>query len=225
MAHDTGVADDGRRGAAGTMDPTAGRTATAREYASESAASIANPAPLGLAAFALTTFMLSLVNAGLINAKAEPIVFGLALAYGGIGQFAAGMWEFRKGNTFGATAFSSYGAFWISYWALSVFYAGKIGADVGLSVGWYLISWGIFTTLMLIASFRTTAGLVLLFALLAATFYVLGFAKVNDSSGLGHFGGWLGIITAVVAWYCALAGVVSSTFGRELLPNPPMTGR
>ena len=225
MAHDTGVDDGERHLGRTTTDPTAGRMATAREYASESAASIANPAPLGLAAFALTTFMLSLINAGLINAKAEPVVFGLALAYGGIGQFAAGMWEFRKGNTFGATAFASYGAFWVSFWALSVFYAGKITEDAGLAVGWYLLSWGIFTTLLFIASFRTTAGLVVLFALLAATFYVLGIAKVSDSAGLGHFGGWLGIITAVVAWYCALAGVVSSTFGRELLPNPPLTGR
>ena len=225
MSHGTDDGSEIRRGGVGTADPTVGRTGTAREYASESAASIANPAPLGLAGFALTTFMLSLVNAGLISAKAEPIVFGLALAYGGIAQFAAGMWEFRKGNTFGATAFTSYGAFWVSFWALSVFYAGKITEDAGLAVGWYLLSWGIFTTLMLIASFRTTAGLVLLFALLAATYYVLGIAKIGGSAGLGHFGGWLGIITAIVAWYCALAGVVSSTFGRELLPNPPLTGR
>jgi succinate-acetate transporter protein len=198
---------------------------TAREYASEAAASVADPGPLGLSAFALTTFLLSLINAGLISTKAEPVVFGLALAYGGIGQFAAGMWEFRKGNTFGATAFSSYGAFWVSFWALSVFYAGKITADAGLAVGWYLIAWGIFTTLMFIASFRTTAALVLLFALLAATFYVLGIGKIADSTGIGHLGGYLGIITAAVAWYAALAGVVSSTFGRALLPNPPLARR
>ena len=77
---------------------------------------IADPAPLGLAAFALTTFILSVVNAGIIPATVEPVVFGLALVYGGIGQLLAGMWEFAKGNTFGATAFSSYGAFWISFW-------------------------------------------------------------------------------------------------------------
>jgi succinate-acetate transporter protein len=225
MAHGTDEGIETGRGSVGTTDPTAGRTGTAREHTSEAAVSIADPAPLGLAAFALTTFLLSLVNAGLINTKAEPVVFGLALAYGGIGQFAAGMWEFRKGNTFGATAFSSYGAFWVSFWALSVFYAGKITADAGLAVGWYLVSWGIFTTIMFIASFRTTAGLVLLFALLAATFYVLGIGKIAESTGIGHLGGYLGIITAVVAWYCALAGVVSSTFGRALLPNPPLARR
>jgi succinate-acetate transporter protein len=82
-------------------------------------AHIADPAPLGLAAFALTTFFLSFVNAGWVPASVEPVVFGLALAYGGAAQFAAGMWEFTKGNTFGATAFTSYGAFWLSFWWLT----------------------------------------------------------------------------------------------------------
>ncbi|MCU1613274.1 MAG: hypothetical protein JWO98_814, partial [Frankiales bacterium] len=154
MATDTerGV-DPGRRGAApgGPSDPTAGRTANAAEWASESARSVADPAPLGLSAFALTTFLLSLVNAGLIPAKAEPVVFGLALAYGGIGQFAAGMWEFRKGNTFGATAFTSYSGFWLSYWALVTFYLKSLGTDAPTAVGWYLVAWGIFTTLLLLA--------------------------------------------------------------------------
>jgi succinate-acetate transporter protein len=225
MAHETGDGIETGRGGVGTTDPTAGRTGAAREYASEAAASVADPAPLGLAAFALTTFVLSLVNSGLIPKGAEPVVFGLALAYGGVGQFAAGMWEFRKGNTFGATAFSSYGAFWVSFWALVTFYLKGLGNDAGVAVGWYLIAWGIFTTIMFIASFRTTAGLVLLFALLAATFYVLGIGKIAESTGIGHLGGYLGIITAVVAWYCALAAVASSTFGKALLPNPPLARR
>jgi succinate-acetate transporter protein len=221
MAHETDL-DDGRGRAATTTDPTAGRAAGAREWVSASAASIADPAPLGLSAFALTTFLLSLVNAKLIPAAAEPVVFGLALAYGGIGQFAAGMWEFRKGNTFGATAFGSYGAFWVSFWALATFYLPKLGSAAGTAVGWYLVAWGIFTTIMWFASFRTTAALVLLFALLAATFYVLGFGNIGGAKGVVTFGGWLGIITAAVAWYAALAGVVSSTFGRAVLPNPPL---
>jgi succinate-acetate transporter protein len=110
----------------------------------------------------------------------------------------------------------------VSFWALVTFYASKLGSAEGTAVGWYLIAWGIFTTIMFIASFRTTAGLVLLFALLAATFYFLGFGNLNAQTGVVKFGGWLGIITAAVAWYCALAGVVSSTFGRALLPNPPL---
>jgi succinate-acetate transporter protein len=226
MAHDTRTEDgperDTRLGTTG--DPTAGRAGAAREWISESARAVADPAPLGLSAFALTTFLLSLVNAKLIPAGAEPVVFGLALAYGGIGQFAAGMWEFRKGNTFGATAFSSYGAFWVSFWALVTFYLPKVAAAnaAASAVGWYLIAWGIFTTIMFIASFRTTAALVLLFLLLALTFYFLGFGNLNAAPGVVKIGGYLGIVTAIVAWYTALAGVVSSTFGKPLLPNPPL---
>src|SRR5689334_20581687 len=136
-------------------------------------AHLADPAPLGLAAFALTTFILSFVNADIV--KAEPIVFGLALAYGGLAQLLAGMWEFRTGNTFGATAFTSYGAFWISFWAFVQFYADKVPkAETGAAVGLYLIAWGIFTAYMFIASLRTTGAIALVFVLLAATFIVLG---------------------------------------------------
>src|SRR5436305_7400836 len=158
--------------------------------ASAGVPAIANPAPLVLAAFALTTFVLSMINTGLVSDKAEPVVFGLALAYGGIGQLLAGMWEFRKGNTFGATAFSSYGAFWLSYWALVTFYVRSLpAADANDAVGWFLVAWGIFTTIMFLASFRTTAALVLLFALLAATFYFLGFGNLAESENTVKIGG------------------------------------
>src|SRR4051794_4069956 len=216
------LADLGARMTA-AEDATAGRTGTETARTVEGAASIADPAPLGLAAFALTTFVLSLVNAMWIPASAVPVVFGLALAYGGLAQFLAGMWEFRRGNTFGATAFGSFGAFWISYWAYVTFYASKIpAADAAKATGWFLIAWGIFTTLMFLASLRTTIGLVVLFALLAATFYVLGAGELAGSSGVSTVGGYLGILTAVVAWYCAVAGVLSSTFGKPVLPNPSM---
>ena len=108
------------------MTPTAGRVAISRELASEQVRLIADPAPLGLGAFALTTFLLSLANAGVMPAPAEPVVLGVALAYGGIAQMLAGMWEFRKGNVFGATVFTSYGAFWLSFWAYVTFFAAKI---------------------------------------------------------------------------------------------------
>ena len=121
---------------------------------------IADPAPLGLAAFALTTFLLSLVNAGVMPKDAEPVMLGVALAFGGLAQLLAGMWEFRKGNVFGATVFSSYGAFWLSFWAYLTFYADGIPAEHhGVAAGWYLIAWAIFTTLMLVAALRTTAVL------------------------------------------------------------------
>jgi uncharacterized protein len=220
------MATDTDRGAAGSpLDATAGRTAGAAELASEGARIIADPAPLGLAGFGLTTLLLSLINSGVMPKTTVPIVFGMALAYGGLGQLLAGMWEFRKGNTFGATAFASYGAFWISYWAFVTFYAKSVpAADAGKAVGWYLIAWGIFTTLWWFASFRTTMALVVLFALLAATFYFLGAGELGGSSTVAKIGGWLGIITAVVALYTALAGVMKSTFGREVLPNPPLRG-
>src|SRR4051794_24725733 len=188
------------------------------------APSIADPAPLGLAAFALTTFVLSFFNAGLVSDKGEPIVLGLALAYGGLAQLLAGMWEFRNNNTFGATAFTSYGAFWLSFWALNQFFASKIpGANLGDAVGLYLIAWGIFTSYMFIASFRTTAAISLVFFLLAITFIVLGIGEAGGTSSIVKAGGWIGIATALAAWYASFAGVTNSTFGRTVLPVRPYT--
>src|SRR5213080_658370 len=130
-------------------EPTAGETARAREAAAPPATPVADPGPLGLAAFALTTFVLSMFNADLVGKGGEPVVFGLTLAYGGLAQLLAGMWEFRTGNTFGAVAFTSFGAFWLSYWALVQFYVEKIPLrDAGHAIGLYLIAWGIFTTYM-----------------------------------------------------------------------------
>jgi succinate-acetate transporter protein len=187
------------------------------------AATIADPAPLGLAAFALTTFVLSMFNAGLVDAKGEPIVLGLALAYGGTAQLLAGMWEFRKGNTFGATAFSSYGAFWISFWAYVAFFAQRIPeANRSSAAGLYLIAWGIFTTYMWVASLRTTAAVNLVFLLLAITFFVLGIGDAIGNDTISKLGGWLGLATAVAAWYASFAGVTNFTFGREVLPVRPL---
>jgi succinate-acetate transporter protein len=183
------------------------------------APAIGDPAPLGLAAFALTTFVLSFFNAGLVSDKGLPVVLGLALAYGGITQLLAGMWEFRNNNTFGATAFTSYGAFWISYFVLEQFHASKIpAANLGKAVGLYLIAWGIFTTYMWIASFRVSVAVMVVFALLAATFIVLGIGEANGTSSIVKAGGWIGIATAIAAWYASFAGVTNKTFGRVILP-------
>src|SRR3954453_19174984 len=220
----TTTARGGSEFLADRSDPTAGRVAMARELASENVRMIADPAPLGLGCFALTTFLLSLFNTGLLPAAGEPIVFGVALAYGGAIQVLAGMWEFRKGNVFGATAFASYGAFWLSYWAFVTFYAADIANadDRGTVVGWYLIGWGIFTVIMWVASLRTTAALALLFTLLAATFFLLGAGDAAHNSGLTTVGGYLGLLTAAVAWYACLAGVSASPLGRGVLPTPPL---
>jgi hypothetical protein len=203
-----------------SQEPT---TRAAPSPPAAAAATIADPAPLGLAAFALTTFVLSMFNAGLVDAKGEPIVLGLALAYGGTAQLLAGMWEFRKGNTFGATAFSSYGAFWISFWAYVAFFAEKIPeANRGSAAGLYLIAWGIFTTYMWVASLRTTAAVNLVFLLLAITFFVLGIGDAIGNDTISKLGGWLGLATAVAAWYASFAGVTNFTFGREVLPVRPL---
>jgi succinate-acetate transporter protein len=167
---------------------------------------VANPGPLGLAAFALTTFVLS-----------------MALAYGGLAQLLAGMWEFRTGNTFGATAFTSYGAFWLSYWAFVEFFEKSIPkADAGHAVGLYLIAWGIFTAYMFVASLRTTAAVALVLFLLALTFLVLGIGNAGAHSAIVKAGGWIGLAAALAAWYASFAEVTNSTFGRTVLPVRPL---
>jgi uncharacterized protein len=188
---------------------------------------IADPAPLGLAAFALTTFVLSMFNSGLVSEGGEPIVLGLALAYGGLAQLLAGMWEFKNNNTFGATAFTSYGAFWLSFWAYSQFFASEITdkADAGHAVGLYLIAWGIFTTYMWIASFRVSVAVNIVFLLLAATFIVLGIGDSGANTDITKIGGYLGLATAIAAWYASFAVVMNKTFGRDVLPVRVLSGR
>lgn len=205
----------------GAREPTAGNGAReeARAMQLSQGWAPADPGPLGLAAFALTTFVLSMFNAGLVSKAGEPVVLGLALGYGGIAQILAGMWEFRTGNTFGAVAFTSFGAFWLSFWALVTFFAKEIpAAHVGDAVGLYLIAWGIFTTYMFVASLRTTAAIALVFLLLAATFFLLGIGNAGENESVVEIGGWCGLATAAAAWYASFAAVVNSTFGRTVLP-------
>jgi len=209
-------------------DPTTGRMAEQRAEAAArdtaSRPSVADPGPLGLAAFALTTFVLSMFNSGILDSRAEPIVFGLALAYGGLAQLLAGMWEFRTGNTFGAVAFTSYGAFWLSFWAFVQFYEKSVPADVvGQGVGVYLVAWGFFTTYMFVASTRTTTAIMTVFALLAITFFLLGLGDWTGTDGLSKAGGVVGLVTALAAWYASFAAVVNSTFARVVLPVGPRT--
>jgi succinate-acetate transporter protein len=186
-------------------------------------AHIADPAPLGLAAFALTTFVLSAVNAGWFPATVEPVVFGLALAYGGIGQFAAGLWEFAKGNTFGATAFCSYGMFWVSFWWLTghTDLSGASASDAGHAVGLYLLVWGIFTGYMSVAALKVNMAVLAVFVLLTLTFLVLAWGEFATSTGIHKFGGYLGLLTALAAWYASFAGVTAFTWGRQVFPVGP----
>ena len=192
---------------------------------------IANPGPLGLCGFALTTFFLSSVNAGILTGKGDIlVVIGLAVFYGGIAQFAAGMWEFRSGNTFGATAFTSYGAFWLSFAALLLpgFAAAIAGASTE-AIGFYLLGWAIFTGIMMLGSFRTNGATALVFIALFATFLILAIGWLNGTGGapnenIIHIGGYVGIVTAILAWYTALAGVLAGVSGGKInLPTVPLS--
>jgi succinate-acetate transporter protein len=194
---------------------------------------VANPAPLGLCGFALTTFVLSLVNANVLSGAGDIlIIIGLAVFYGGIAQLLAGMWEFRAGNTFGATAFTSFGAFWLSFAALlipgfGIAFGTRAGPSQSGALGTYLIGWAIFTGIMLIGSIRTNAATMAVFLFLFLTFVALAIGAWADSfssaSTWKHIGGWLGVVTAVLAWYAAMAGLLSSVSnGKIALPVFPL---
>src|SRR5215211_428067 len=214
------------RGAVPTREPTAGERARQVATAAEPARAAwvpADPGPLGLAAFAMTTFVLSMFNANFVSAAGEPVVLGLAAAYGGFAQLLAGLWEFRTGNTFGALAFTSFGAFWISFFLLVQFFAADIPeGNAGDAIGLYLWAWAIFTTYMFVASLRTTGAVALVFLLLATTFVLLAIGEVGANETVTHWGGYIGLATAAAAWYASFAGVTNSTFGRTVLPVVPL---
>ena len=184
---------------------------------------VADPAPLGLAAFALTTFVLSAHNA--FGASTAPLLafFGYAIFYGGVAQFAAGMWEFRNRNVFGATAFSTYGGFWMGLAGLVVLVLfGKVsGSEITQSLGWILLAFAIFNTYMLIWSARINMAVFAVFLTLEVTEILLflgNFSGNAAGSGLVAIGGYVGILTALVAWYASAAGVINGMSARPVLP-------
>jgi succinate-acetate transporter protein len=177
--------------------------------------SIADPGPLGLAGFAMTTFILSLVNAQVITGASSADFLGLALVYGGAAQLFAGMWEFRKGNTSGAVAFSSYGAFWIAVYVQVKFFPGS---TAGIGWSYFLLAWTIFTFYMWIGSMKTTGAVFMVFLSLTTTFALLAAGSFKNSPSVTQAGGDCGIATAIFAWYASFAAVVNSTFKRTVLP-------
>ena len=186
----------------------------------------ADPAPLGLAAFALTTFLLSAANAGWMGSASGDAWLGYAFSYGGLCQLLAGMWEFRNRNVFGATAFSTYGGFWIGLglWALLV--APSAGAKGAKDVAWILLAFAIFNTYMLLWSTHVNMAVFAVFLTLEATEVILFIANFAGSSGLVKFGGYVGILTALCAWYTSAAGVINGMRGAPFLPvgKPMMSG-
>ena len=181
---------------------------------------IADPAPLGLAAFALTTFLLSVVNAGWADSSTTQFWVGYALAYGGLVQLCAGMWEFRNKNVFGATAFASYGGFWIGLglWALLVAPHAPSAAAADKDLGWILLGFAIFNTCMLLHSTMVNVATFLVFLILEITLIVLAIGNFGGNAETVKVGGYLGVVTAAAAWYTSSAGVANALRGRRVWP-------
>jgi succinate-acetate transporter protein len=198
------------------MSVSEDRDVTPAVQPAAAAAPVADPGPLGLAAFALTTFLLSAANARWTNGNSSGTAFlGYALAYGGGAQLLAGMWEFRNKNVFGATAFSSYGAFWIGLY----FWIRDTGtSSTGHDLGWILMAFAIFNTYMLILSTQVNLAVFAVFLTLELTEIFLCIGNFTSSPGLTQFGGYLGIITALCAWYTSAAGVANGLGGRLKFP-------
>ena len=196
---------------------------------------IADPAPLGLAAFALTTVLLSAKNAGWMTHATGSAWLGFAFAYGGLAQFCAGMWEFRRGNTFGATAFGTFGAFWIgiALWielvvnpavaAIKPVTAAATVAAINHDLGWILLGFAIITLYLLILTTQVNVAVFLVFLALFVTLVILAIGNFNAGSallptGTIKVGGYVGLVTALLAFYASAAGVAAGMGGRLLLP-------
>jgi succinate-acetate transporter protein len=181
---------------------------------------IADPGPLGLAAFALTTFLLSAANAKLMNAATGGAWLGYALAYGGGCQLLAGMWEFRNKNVFGATAFSTYGGFWIGLFLWDRFVAptATSASAANHDLAWILLAFAIFNTYMLIMSSQLNLAVFGVFLTLELTEIVLFIGGFENNTNIIRVGGYIGIITALVAWYTSFAGVANGIGGKIKLP-------
>ena len=183
---------------------------------------VADPAPLGLAAFAMTTFALSIGNTNVWGPGADAAL-ALALVYGGGAQLLAGMWEFVRKNTFGALAFSSFGAFWIAYYVFVKFVLpGVRPINIPVAVGVFLLGWTFFTFYMTFASFRVSGAVVAVFVLLTITFVLLTVGNFESSMGWIKAGGWVGLATAAAAFYASFAGVMNETFKKPIIPTLPL---
>ena len=199
----------------------------------------ADPAPLGLSAFAATTLVFSLVNAGVIQQGADPgqqitnLFLPMALFYGGLAQLIAGILEFRTGNTFAVTGFGSFGAFWIALATMNLMARQGVIAETRLAEaqGWFFLAFAIFTFIMLLATFGLNVGLLATFALLFATLVLLTIGDLNGGPEAGgtallfvRLGGYVGLVTALAAFYVAAADVINDTMGRQVLPLGPLGG-
>ena len=185
-----------------------------------------NSAPLALLAFAVTTFMLSMVNANAISAGVQPVVFGVALMFGGLTQLIAGIIQLRTGNTFSGVLFAGFGAFWMSLFAIAQWFLKSVPPlQVGHALGLFLYAFGIFVVVMLAASLRTNAVVVLALAILVLTFFFLAAGNYGAHTTLIHWGGYFGLAAAACAFYLALAELCEFSYGRAVLQVWPLAGR
>ncbi len=182
-----------------------------------------NSAPLALFAFAVTTFMLSMVNAAAIAKGVEPVVFGVALMFGGLTQLIAGIIQLRVGNTFAGVLFSGFGAFWMSLFANVQWFLKDVPpSHAGQALGLFLYAFGIFIVIMLAVSLRTNAVVVLALAILVFAIFFLAAGNYGAHTTLIHWGGYTGLAAAACAFYLALAELCESSYGRTVLPTWPL---
>ena len=180
---------------------------------------LANPAPLGLMGFGMTTILLNIHNAGFF--PVSDMILAMGIFYGGVAQIIAGIMEFKKGNTFGVTAFTSYGLFWITLVSIFVFpdlSGGKGVRSDSDAVGWYLFLWGVFTLFMWIGTLDKNKVLQFVFLSLWILFFLLAIRNWTGSTLIGRIAGWEGIICGASAVYLAMAEVLEETRGRKILP-------
>ena len=200
------------------------------EPAGQQAGAWGNSAPLGLAAFAVTTFMLSTINAELMKAPITPVVFGVALMFGGLTQLIAGIIQFRIGTAFTGVLFSTFGAFWLSLYAIAEFFLKDIAGPTplataalqGQAIGLFLFGFGAFTVWILLAAFRTNIMVVVALAGLAATLFVLGAGNYNGNGLTVEIGGYMGLVVAALAAYIGLAELCEIQYKRTVLPLFPL---
>ncbi len=208
------------------LDTVAGRQAPVPIPPAAGPAAWANAAPLGLAAFAVTTFILSMINIGAVSIGVEPVAFAVAFMYGGLAQLIAGVICLRNGNTFTGVLFSTFGAFWLSFYALAEFFLKSVPpAEVGHALGMFLFAFSFPTLMLLLASFRTNIVVVVAIADLLATLVLLGAGYFWAVSWMHTTGGWLGLVAGALALYLALAETCEFTYGRAVLPVGPLAKR
>jgi len=181
----------------------------------------ANPAPLGLCAFGMTTVLLNLHNAGYY--PLDSMILAMGIFYGGSAQVIAGVMEWKKGNTFATTAFTSYGMFWLTLVALIVMpKLGWMDKPTEPAFASYLIVWGIFTAVLFVGTLRLNRALQFVFGSLVVLFFLLAYKHATGDASLEHFTGFEGIICGASAIYTGMAQVLNEVYGKTLLPIGPM---